>query len=295
MSGLRASDGHTLPELLVAMTLLTLVLGATLALMDGIWRPAKHNELVNEAQNRARIATDRLARELRNLASPTAGQLSAIEVAEGHELIFRTVDQTRPAGSQNRENVRRVRYCFDPAGRRVISQSQTWSTAQAPPAPAGSDCPDTASWGPYQVVVDDVDNRIDGESQPVWLYNSELEAEITSIRTQLLIDAVREEAPIQTTLTTGVLLRNQNRPPTASFTATEVANGPIRLNGSGSADADGGMLQFEWFSGAAKLGEGATFDWTPGVTGQQSVKLKVTDSGGLYDEHTSEVCFRCNG
>ena len=276
------------------MTVMTIVLGATLAALDGFHRPARHNDLVNEAQNRARLATDRLARELRSLASPTEGQPNAIERAEGDELIFRTVDHTRPAGSQNRENVRRVRYCFNRDTRRINVQSQTWSTGTPAPMPPTNGCPDTANWGPNEVLVDDVDNRADGEDQPIWLYNGTTAAEITSIRTQLLIDAVQGEAPVQTTLTTGVLLRNQNRPPTASFTATEVANGPIRLNASASADPDGGALETSWLVAGQQqpVGAGTVFDWTPAAPGQYTVTARVKDSGDLVDEETQEVCFR---
>lgn len=291
-SRLRSREGYALPELLVAMTVMTIVLGATLAALDGFHRPARHHELVNEAQNRARIATDRLARDLRSLASPTEDQPNAIERAEGDELIFRTVDPTRPAGSQNRENVRRVRYCFNRDTRRINVQSQTWQTATPAPMPPTTACPDMANWGPNEVLVDDVDNRADGEDQPIWLYNAETAEEITSVRTQLLIDAVSGEAPVQTTLTTGVLLRNQNRPPTASFTATEVANGPIRLNASASADPDGGALTATWVLPGEPLRAGTTYDWTPAAPGQYTVTLRVRDSGGLVDEETQEVCFR---
>lgn len=275
------------------MVVLIIVLGATLALLDGFHRPARHNELVNEAQNRARVATDRLAHDLRNLASPTPDQPNAIDRAAGDELIFRTVDEERPGTSQNEENVRRVRYCFNPASRKIVTQSQTWETANPQPTPPTNGCPDPVNWGDHQVLVDDVDNFVDGETQPVWLYNADETTEITGIRTQLFIDAVPGEDPVQVTLTTGVLLRNQNRSPAASFTATEAPNGPIRLNGSASTDPEGGTLAFAWYVGATKIGDGATFDWTPSTAGEHTVTLRVTDPGGLDGEHSLEVCFRC--
>ena len=82
----RREDGFSLIELLLAMTLSLLLLGATLAVFATAERGHRDNQRQNEAQDQVRFATDSLARRLRNLASPTdagATPQQPIERADG--------------------------------------------------------------------------------------------------------------------------------------------------------------------------------------------------------------------
>ena len=91
----RREDGFSLIELLLAMTLSLLILGATLAVFATAERGHRDNQRQNEAQDQVRFATDSLARRLRNLASPTdagATPQQPIERATSQDLIFRTVN-----------------------------------------------------------------------------------------------------------------------------------------------------------------------------------------------------------
>src|SRR5205823_887029 len=70
-----------------------------------------------DAEDRARQAEEAIARDLRNLASPTPSQPQAVDRAGGRDLVFKTVDPVGPNAGQNTANVERVRYCLDSAGR----------------------------------------------------------------------------------------------------------------------------------------------------------------------------------
>ena len=68
----RREDGMSLVEVLLVMTLMLIVLGATLTTFNSFERKARDNQNLNEAQDSARRGLDLMARDLRNLASPTA-------------------------------------------------------------------------------------------------------------------------------------------------------------------------------------------------------------------------------
>lgn len=71
---LRDQRGFTLVELLMAMTLSLVVFGATLAVAAALSNNARRTAEHNEAQDQARTYQDRLARQLRNLASPSSSR-----------------------------------------------------------------------------------------------------------------------------------------------------------------------------------------------------------------------------
>ena len=114
----RREDGFSLVELLLAMTLSLLLLGATLAVFATAERGHRDNQRQNEAQDQVRFATDSLARRLRNLASPTdagATPQQPIERATSNDLIFRTVNSAGSANPvTNPQNLQRYRYCLGP-------------------------------------------------------------------------------------------------------------------------------------------------------------------------------------
>ena len=70
MSRLRKQDGFTLVELLVASAVSLIILSATLAVFESMMRQFAQVDSQTEVETRARQGADRLARQLRNLASP---------------------------------------------------------------------------------------------------------------------------------------------------------------------------------------------------------------------------------
>jgi type II secretory pathway component PulJ len=255
----RLSDerGISLVELLIGMIISLIVFGATLSVAIAMTNNAKRTADHNEAQDTARTYIDRLARELRNLASPSIftddyqAQPYAVDSAGPYDLVFRVVDDERPGGSLNHANVKRVRYCLnatDPSRGVLYRQEQTWSDrpSNEPPAmPSLSACPGTG-WTTTQVMTEHVVNRVGGQNRPIFVYNAADLQRISQIHADLYIDPTPDGAPVETRLGSGVTLRNQNRVPIARMDIAP-APGKLVLNGSASEDPEGMPLTYQWY------------------------------------------------
>jgi prepilin-type N-terminal cleavage/methylation domain-containing protein len=257
MRRLQDERGLTLIELLVAMTISLIVFSATLAVTAAMSNNARRNAEHNEAQDQARTYSDRLARQLRNLASPSIfsadyqAQPFAIDAAGPYDLTFRVVDEQRPPGSLNQANVKRVRYCLDatdPARGKLYQQEQTWKNRASndpPPIPSDTACP-AVGWTTTMLVADRVVNRKGGQTRPMFVYNATDVQRIGQIHTDLYVDADPTQAPAETRLGSGVTLRNQNRVPVARLDIAPSA-GRVVLNGSASEDPEGMPLTYQWY------------------------------------------------
>jgi type II secretory pathway pseudopilin PulG len=307
--------GFTLIELLLAATLMIIVLAATLTSIEGFWKTNRVNNEQNDAQDIARTAIDRLAQQLRNLALPTPTSPNSIDKASSYDLVFKTAEPSR----------RRVRYCLStdtpasPGDGRLYMQTQAGAGAGTPdptldssatatcPGPTGS-----GAWATTTVVADEVVNKVTGKDRPVFYFNAPTAElpKITLLRSDLFVDVDPDRRPLESRISTGVYLRNQNQLPMASFTVVSGGTGTRRfiLNGSGSTDPEGRTLAHSWFIGGnpnladtdcsptppeSCIGRGVTLDYTvPSAAGDgtQTFTLLVRDPGGLTA--TSE--WNCN-
>lgn len=289
---LRSERGEiALTQLLVAMIIATSMLGATLFVFEGSIRVNAENETRNDIQDRARTTLEAMARELRNLASPTQEQPQAVDRATPYDMIFQTVDAEGPNEGLNASNVKRVRYCLDATDRengKLHYQEQRWTSAVPPAAPTTAACPGPG-WDTQRLVADSVVNRRGVEERPIFAYNAAVATDISALHVDLVIDDDTTRTPAETRLSTGVFLRNQNRRPVAVFTATRTSAGVITLNGSSSLDPEGEQLSYVWFDGATKIGTGVTFTYTvtPGTT--HSISLRVYDPATLEGIGTAQV------
>jgi len=284
MKLLRDERGEfSLPGLLVAMLLFAMILGATLTLYSQFERGQRDVVERNEAQDQARQTVDRLARELRNLASPTFDRPESVDRAQPYDLIFQSVDPIGPNTGANAANVMRVRYCVTgvAANATLWRQEQRWSTQAPPVAPPDAACPGTG-WAAQQVVVDHVVNRRSGLDRPVFAYNQALTtADVTSVRSDLFVDRDVARGAGETRLATGIFLRNQNRKPTAAFEAPRVTPAGIVLNGSLSSDPEGEAMKFKWYNGTQQIGDGISLTYKPPARGTLSISLRVYDPAYL--------------
>jgi prepilin-type N-terminal cleavage/methylation domain-containing protein len=289
MTSARAYDGFTLVELLVTMTLATIVFGATLSVLDVFQTDNRFELMRNETQDDARSSVDRLARELRNVAAPSTKEAGALEVAEAYSLTFETIDAT--GQSENASKVMRVRYCLndsEPRNEVIWRQVDRWAGA-TPAIPTSTTCPDLTAgdWDSSALLVKHVTNRIGGQTRPLFTYGpagATLVAQITSVKPTLYLDANPGSRPGETELSSSVALRNENRPPTAAFTAIQLGSARhVLLNASESVDPDGLALTYKWWDGSTQLNTSAEQYETGSLEkgSKHTFKLEVTDPGGL--------------
>jgi type II secretory pathway pseudopilin PulG len=295
----RSQDGFTVVELLVVMFLSIIMLSAVLLTFESFVTRTDRNARLNESQAATRQTIDQLARDLRNLASPSPEKPQAIDSAAPYDLIFQTVN---PVGgtSANKTNVQRVRYCLDaPASgdATLWAQTQTWTTLTPAAMPALTGCPSTAAgWGAGRALVRGVTNRTG--SRPLFLYNAAIKTDITAIATQLWSRNPKDSEPRVGLLRTQVYLRNQNQAPIASFTPTTTGSGHVLLNGSSSTDTEEDELRYDWYLGSAPdcragtppapTGSGVVYDMNAGQ-GNRTITLIVYDSAGLCTSQTRSV------
>jgi hypothetical protein len=274
----RDESGFTVIELALAATLSLIIFGATMTLLTSMMRQHDRVEKQTVVETQARRGVDRLARQLRNLASPAdiitnvaaSTQPRSVDRNLPNDLVFKDVADVRPGGSTNSANVRRVRYCLQTSGaapggftaspsRGVLwMQAQTWTTALPPAMPATAECPG-AGWPTGVMVADHVTNaaltpardvfRYSGDAGLVTATTPEARETISRVETTLVVDEDTLRSPAATALTSSVILRNQNRAPIARFTYSLLnpVTCSVQLNGSASEDPESKPLEYEWF------------------------------------------------
>ena len=305
----RAQHGFTIIEVMVAMALTTMVLGISVGVFTSMWDEHRTTTLHNEAQDAVRMTTDRLARNLRNLASPTAlrnvreNRPRAVELAEPYQFVFRTVDEKPlPTGSENTANLMRMRYCLDVTSRdnqRLYMQTQRWTSATPPAVPDTTSCPGTGWATSQQVAANIVNARDPAVPRPLFSYNSTNVEQITQVHTDVFVDPTPGVRPAEARVVSGVYLRNQNQFPVAGFVITTIdpVNRLVRFDGSASVDPEGQSLRYCWYldppasvpdcsqtpAHSSFLGEGVVFSYTM-PAGTHNVVLRVEDQAGLRDD-----------
>jgi Tfp pilus assembly protein PilE len=283
----RRNDGFTLVELLVTMAVTMVIFGATLTALGAFSTQSNIDTLRAEMQETARAALDRIARGLRNTTAPSTKSAGALDQAGKYSIAFDTIDSQKINGGGNTTNAMRVRYCLsdvNPENEVLYQQVKRWTTAEPPAVPTSKACPDTntSDWDSYSQIATNIVNRFGGQIRPVFVYSATETPQIVTVEMNLWIDLNPNSAPNETQLTTAVSLRNANRPPVVSFTATQI-NGHVYLNGSESHDPEGLALTYKWYDGNTVLPSFSeqyeTEAFAKGST--HTFKLEVTDPGGL--------------
>jgi hypothetical protein len=265
----------SLTGLLVAMTIFMAVLGATLTTFEAFDSQAAGITRRTDAQDAARRAADRIARDLRNLAGPTQFLPEAVDLAGPSDLVFNVVDDVKPAGSLNKANVKRVRYCLDAPRGVIWQQEQRWTQASRPAMPETSGCP-AAAWGAATQVSANVTNS----TRPIFTYDTTVRTSISSVGVDLFVDdqAAPARPRRRSRLASSCATRTGCRSPASRPTTTSQG---VLLNGSASTDPEGQPLDFEWFNGTQKIGEGVTFLYAVPSGGSNAFSLRVSDPAGL--------------
>jgi type II secretory pathway pseudopilin PulG len=248
---LRREDGFTLVELLLVCIISLAIFGMTLTAWASFYRSNTSVEKQNENAEQARVALDRAARQLRNLANPTVNAITTIVRASDYDFIFQTSD---PAKTW-------VRYCVDAPGTAGATLWESEHDKAAMP-PVTTACPGTG-WQRTTSVVTGVTNQLGGIDRDIFAFECSVNApatcpassaefpKITNVGMNLWVDADVEDRVTELNVSTGVFLRNQNEAPTAVVSEPVNKLQPLRwfLNGSGSGDPEGRTLEYFWFEG----------------------------------------------
>jgi hypothetical protein len=281
-----------LMEMLVAMTIFSGVLGATLFTFQSFDTLSRRDMSRSASQDSARTAVDSLARNLRNLASPTIAVPQAVDKATDYDLIFQTVDPVGPNTGANAANIKRVRWCLDTSNlsnEKLYVQEQKWTTLATPAVPANSSCP-SSGWTTTTVLVSNLTNNFGGQSRPLFAFNSSTLTAVREIHVDLYSDLDPAKTPNETHITTGVFLRNQNAAPVATFTYALQGSSAIVLNGSQSYDPEGDALSYSWLDNGTKVGTGVTYSVPVSSNTDHSIQLQVFDPAGLEgDSATTSI------
>jgi hypothetical protein len=290
MSRLAREDGYTLPELLVGALLGIIVLSASLTVLDQFRRMSARTDDRVEIQDKARQASRQLARSLRNIA-PSPESPVAIDRGDAFDLVFWAVDRPRPDSGANVRNLRRVRYCLDASDTeqaRLLEQTLRWNGPTAPPMPASTACPAT-EWGASRLIAESLTNRSGGTDRPLWTYKRTTSGQITGVKLNLFMNEEPETPSHEVAMQTGVYLRNQNRAPTALFTAALAGVRHVLLNGSTSSDPEGDPLTYIWFVNGVEVGRGLIFNYAAPAGGSYEFRLDVRDPSGLFGRSPTET------
>jgi prepilin-type N-terminal cleavage/methylation domain-containing protein len=288
MTGLpRITDerGVTLVELLIASMLMLIVSAAALTTLDQFVRMGGNSERRLDQQDRVRTATREIVGDLRDVAA-SPERPTIIESAGDYDVVFKTVEDGAAAGA-NTMRLQRYRYCLDSHNRSsatVQLQTQSWTTATPPAIPSTASCP-SAAWGSSKVVVENITNRAGSQERPMFTYRQTAAGEVQSISVKLYLDIDPAKEPPEALAETGVFLRNQNRVPVATFTATPAGIGHILLNASESVDPEDQPVEVHWFDAGKPLGRGTIFDYNAKTRGVHSITVEVVDVGGLVGRY----------
>jgi type II secretory pathway pseudopilin PulG len=248
---LRREDGFTLVELLLVCIISLAIFGMTLTAWASFYRSNTSVEKQNENAEQARVALDRAARQLRNLANPTVNAITTIVRASDYDFIFQTSD---PAKTW-------VRYCVDAPGTAGATLWESEHDKAAMP-PVTTACPGTG-WQRTTSVVTGVTNQLGGIDRDIFTFECSVNVpatcpassaefpKITNVGMNLWVDADVKDRVTELNVSTGVFLRNQNEAPTAVVSEPVNKLQPLRwfLNGSGSGDPEGRTLEYFWFEG----------------------------------------------
>ena len=168
LADLRREDGFTLVEVLVVCVLMLVVMGATLTTFESFQQNVSTNERQNTAQDTARNAMDLMARDLRNLASPSKEQPLALDLKADQQIIFQSEGRDMPAGSLNAANTQPCPLLRQPDGRPVPAAADL-DDGDLPGNAGGHQLPGRG-WTTTKLVAEDVVNS----ARPIFYYNADL-------------------------------------------------------------------------------------------------------------------------
>src|SRR4051812_40166053 len=133
MSRLRDESGVGLVEILASLAIFSIVLAATLSVLDGFQRQTTDERVRVDSRDEVRQAVDRIVKPLRGAVQTSTGMVELADPS-GNDLVYQAGSSTPPSGT-NTASLQRVRFCLNPATGKVYRYTLSFPNA-APALPA---------------------------------------------------------------------------------------------------------------------------------------------------------------
>ena len=278
---LRDARGFTLTELLVSISIASVILGAAVTGFISYLNQTATAEGATDAQDTARLALDQMAIQLRSATSNTSTGNQPIEAAGPYNLVW-LAPFPNTGTTNNPFGLRHVRYCLDSSdlNEKLWLQTAPFSTTANRNWPSGSACPSNA-WPTQQLVAQYLVNASHGT--PLFTTPTDSQGSVTDVNINAMVDVDYDDPPPATAVRSSVALRNLNHAPSAAISCTAGLTGHALCDGSGSTDGDNQTLKFAWKVDGATVGETSYRLDRAGLASGSShtFTVTVTDSGGL--------------
>lgn len=285
MSRLRSERGFAMTELIAAIMLATVVLGAAVgAFVDFLGQSAKSDRRAN-SQDAARRSMDLIATDLRSgMATSQSGNQPVEDLRDYSVTYLEPVAGATPQG--NPLGLQHVRYCLSISSSVAATlwrQTAPYnnSNKSTPPAGGTSTCPSSA-WTTQVPVAQNVVNQLQTPAVPFFVGTTDASGSVTDLamRAYVAVDPTKDK-PVQ--IRSGVTLRNLNHRPTAAISCAGGSNGHVICDASGSTDQDNQTLSFSWTIDGGFYAETSYRLDKSGFASQSThtYAVTVTDSGGL--------------
>ena len=279
---IRSERGFTLAEVLVALTVASLILGAAVTGFTSYLTQSATAERSSNSQDAARNALDQMAIQLRSATSNAATGNQPIEAFSDYNLVWlapfpNTSTVNNPLG------LRHIRYCVDSrdaVNEKLWLQTAPFSTTSNRNWPATNSCP-ANSWPTAMVVGENLVNVV--QNTPLFVTPTDSQGNVTDVSVNALVDVEPTKAPPATSVRTSVTLRNLNHAPSAVVSCAAGLTGHALCDASASTDSDNQTLTFAWKVDGATVGETSyKLDQASLASGStHTFSATVTDSGGL--------------
>jgi Tfp pilus assembly protein PilW len=289
-------------EMMVAIVVASVVLGAATTLVGGVASLTGTTDRQVIAQENARTAIDTLATQLRNAVGPP-GQSPVYYPAAGSsggttEVVFYAPNPSANT-TNNPRGLQWIRYCLDysnVSNETLWFQTAAYDSTQSVP-PLTTTCP-SASWTTQRSVATNVVNRAATPVTTLFTQGSDSSGVIHDMQVRLLVqgDSKRQVTPV----TSSIDFRNAKSGPSAVVTC-QVQNGHAVCDGSKSTDPDGEALSFKWgrqccsssySTSDTRWETGQTsylFDSGSLASGTHKVWVRVGDASGLTTDASTTV------
>jgi prepilin-type N-terminal cleavage/methylation domain-containing protein len=274
--------GFTLVEVLVALTISSLILGAAVVAFTSYLTQSATAEKASNSQDAARNALDQMAIQLRSATSNAATGNQPIESFSAYNLVWLAPFSTAST-TNNPLGLRHVRYCIDASNannEKLWLQTAPFTTTSNRNWPATNSCPGN-SWPTASLVGENLVNVV--QNTPLFITPTDSQGNVTDVNVNALVDVDVNNSPPATSVRTSVTLRNLNHTPSAVISCAAGLTGHALCDASGSTDSDNQTLKFAWKVDGATVGESSyRLDQASLASGSNhTFAVTVTDSGGL--------------